>query len=72
MTEVEIVEKILHAFQIYPECMLCPNGVGFAEHVPADKHLRNLWERLPVGQPVVGLLSCGFLWWGKVIRTPIN
>lgn len=50
---VEIVEKILHAFDVWPECMLCPKGVGFAEHVPAEKHLRALWEKLPTGKPVV-------------------
>lgn len=61
LTEVDIVEKILHAFEIYPECMLCPNGVGFAEHVPAEKHLKKLWEKLPKDQPVVRRLSCGFL-----------
>ena len=37
--------------------MLCPNGVGFADHIPAEKHLRALWEKLPAGVPVVsGLL----------------
>lgn len=51
--EVEIVERILHAFNVYPSCMLCPNGVGFAEHVPADKHLRNLWARLQPNVPIV-------------------
>lgn len=46
------MEKILHAFDVWPECMLCPKGVGFAEHVPAEKHLRALWEKLPTGKPV--------------------
>ena len=52
LSKVEIVEKILHAFDVWPECMLCPKGVGFAEHVPAEKHLRALWEKLPTGKPV--------------------
>ena len=52
LSKVEIVEKILHAFDVWPECMLCPKGVGFAEHVPAEKHLRALWEKLPLGKPV--------------------
>ena len=51
--KVDIVEKILHSFNVWPECMLCPNGVGFADHVPAEKHLRSLWERLPQGKPIV-------------------
>ncbi|CAE7231815.1 unnamed protein product [Symbiodinium sp. CCMP2592] len=50
---VELVEKFLHHHSIYPQCMLCPNGVGFAEHVPAEKHLRALWEKCPAGKKVV-------------------
>ncbi|CAJ1357231.1 unnamed protein product, partial [Effrenium voratum] len=50
---VEIVESFLHSYDIYPECMLCPTGVGFAEHAPAEKHLRKLQERVPAGVPVV-------------------
>ena len=47
--EVDLVEKFLHYHNIYPQCMLCPNGVGFAEHVPAEKHLRDaaaIWAKV--------------------------
>ena len=48
-----IVEKILHAWDIYPSCNQCPNGVGFADHVPAEKHWRAVCEKLPDNKPIV-------------------
>ncbi|CAE8654112.1 unnamed protein product [Polarella glacialis] len=46
------VEKFLHAKNIYPQCMLCPTGVGFAVHVPAEKHMKKLCENLHEGIPL--------------------
>lgn len=54
----ELVEKILEAFDVYyPKCLLCTNPGGFAEHLPAQKHLRQLQDRLPTGKPVTELAA---------------
>eukprot|EP00439_Symbiodinium_sp_Y106_P054387 s1176_g7.t1 len=47
-----LVEKLLHSFNIDPDCDICTNPAGFAEHLPAKKHFNLLWERLPEGKPV--------------------
>jgi len=51
------VYRLLDSYGIYPDCLICPRGHGFEEHVPAEKHFRELVSRLPVGKPVIEIVQ---------------
>eukprot|EP00931_Biecheleriopsis_adriatica_P057606 TRINITY_DN34193_c0_g1_i1.p1 TRINITY_DN34193_c0_g1~~TRINITY_DN34193_c0_g1_i1.p1 ORF type:complete len:602 (+),score=105.47 TRINITY_DN34193_c0_g1_i1:55-1860(+) len=49
----ELVEKFLNKLNIFHlDCSICTHGGCWSEHVPADKHRKSLYERLPAGVPV--------------------